>query len=350
MSTASRTGLTALRRTLFWALPVLLISYILYNIDIGELQRNIARTNPWLALLGLALFPLATMAGALRWSALLGPYNRRPIPLSFGIKHYWIGLATGYFTPGSIGADLYRIVVVGRKFGNYIINAVVIIIEKLLALFVCMSIIIVLYPVVAPASSSPLMEEILFAANILLGITIAVFIAAILARHTSVFDRLVTFLEGFLNNAFQTILARVRIPGSTGKATLPLQEALEPIFHSRRFAIVVLLSFSIQIISACASQVFFSAAGYEIDFLVNLFLGPIFFLILLLPISFGGIGVREASFIVLYGLFDVPSETALLVGFFCMMGGLLSIAIGAMMIAAGQSDYTEASQEIPPES
>ncbi len=63
-----------------------------------------------------------------------------------------------------------------------------------------------------------------------------------------------------------------------------------------------------------------------------MFLGPIFYFILLIPISFGGIGVREASFIFLYGLFGVPTETALLISFFSMIGGLLSISIGALFI------------------
>ena len=102
MTASVNNSFTLLRRLLFWSLPVLLLGYILYNIDLAELRRNITQTDPWLLLLGLALFPVSTIAGALRWSALLGPYNRTRIPVWFAIKHYWVGLATGYFTPGTV--------------------------------------------------------------------------------------------------------------------------------------------------------------------------------------------------------------------------------------------------------
>ena len=57
----------------------------------------------------------------------------------------------------------------------------------------------------------------------------------------------------------------------------------------------------------------FAAVGFELPFVVNLFVIPIINIIALLPISFGGVGVRETSFIFLYGLFGVSPEGALFI-------------------------------------
>jgi hypothetical protein len=65
---------------------------------------------------------------------------------------------------------------------------------------------------------------------------------------------------------------------------------------------------------------------------VNLFVAPIFFIIFLIPISFGSIGVREGAFILLYGQFGVPMEVALLVSFFNLFGLFLNNIIGALFI------------------
>jgi hypothetical protein len=96
----------------------------------------------------------------------------------------------------------------------------------------------------------------------------------------------------------------------------------------------VVLSFSlaIQLTAAAGSQIMFRAVGYQIPFLVNIFVSPVFFLVFLLPISFGSLGVREATYIILYGLFGVPAETALLVSFLNLSGILLNNAIGAVLI------------------
>ena len=81
------------------------------------------------------------------------------------------------------------------------------------------------------------------------------------------------------------------------------------------------------------TKIFFAALDYDLPFVLNLFIAPILFFIYALPISFGSIGVRETAYIILYGIFGVPSETALIVSFFALFGIMLNHLIGAILIA-----------------
>jgi uncharacterized membrane protein YbhN (UPF0104 family) len=98
---------------------------------------------------------------------------------------------------------------------------------------------------------------------------------------------------------------------------------------------VVSLSVMIYVVSAVQGQLYFHGLGYEVPLLINLFVTPLLFLLMTLPISFGGIGVREAAFILLYGSFGVPSEIALLVSFCYLLATLLTYLFGAVLFLAG---------------
>jgi uncharacterized membrane protein YbhN (UPF0104 family) len=96
---------------------------------------------------------------------------------------------------------------------------------------------------------------------------------------------------------------------------------------------VTIFSFLIQLAAAVGNQIFFIAVNHDVPFLVNLFVVPILTFIFLLPISFGSLGIREGAYILLYGAFGVPMETALLVSFFNLLGMLLNNLVGGIMLA-----------------
>ena len=100
---------------------------------------------------------------------------------------------------------------------------------------------------------------------------------------------------------------------------------------------VVVFSLLIQGFSALAAQLFFTALGIEIPYVANLFATSVFFIVFVLPISFGGIGVREVAFIMVYGLFGIEPETAVLVSLFQFSAILVSNAIGAALIWGARS-------------
>ena len=128
-----------LKRGTRWLIGIVIFYFVFQNIDFAELKMSIEKSNPWLFFLGLAHAPLFVIIAALRWRFLLMQYYKRRFPVEFVLNHYWKGLALSSFTPAFIGLDAYRFIISGRYFGEYTLNAAIILVEKLMALITCMS-------------------------------------------------------------------------------------------------------------------------------------------------------------------------------------------------------------------
>ncbi len=69
-----------------------------------------------------------------------------------------------------------------------------------------------------------------------------------------------------------------------------------------------------------------------------MFITPALYFIFTLPISLGSLGIREGTYIILYGLFGVPPEVALLISFFNLSGILLNNLIGGIVLLITKTD------------
>jgi len=332
-----------LRRILYVILPVVILAMIFNRIDLPELKANIARTNPWLVALGIGYYPLAILVGATRWRMVVMRYLKHPLPWGFMIRNYWVGLALGIFAPSSVGWDAYRIVAVGRKFGQWGGNLAAILAEKLVALLNIVAMIILLFPLVKGriVRDQALAESVYETAVLLLGLFLAGGVVLAVVRRHSLGRSLREKIERFLIARMDRISQVIKRPVELQEGAFSYASLVTPMAHPGSLFKVFLFSLLIQCLGAVHNQIFFQAVGYDIPLLVNLFLTPVFFLIFLLPISFGSLGIREGAYIVVYGLFGVPPETALLVSFLNLSGLLLNNLIGALLIWGG-SDETKA--------
>lgn len=318
----------------YWLIPVAVLAIVFSRIDIIEFKQNIVHTNFWLFALGISLFPIIIMIGAFRWRVIVHSYLGHRLSRWFVLQHYWIGLALGIFVPASLGWDAYRVAVVGKRFGKYVLNIAGIIVEKMMA-FVTMAImILVLYPfvnkfLIRSVDAVNHLIEIAFVLTIVFVILLSVIFFAFRNRATlAALKR----AEDFIGQSMEKLGRKVWVKTKAEKLRLPLREIFNPIRRINYFLPILLYSFGIQVVSAVKNQIFFCALGYDLPISINFFLVPIFFFIFILPISFGSLGIREGVYIFFYGLFGVPPEIALSVSFFNLSGILLNIAIGGIII------------------
>jgi uncharacterized membrane protein YbhN (UPF0104 family) len=322
-----------LRQILYWAIPVIIIYIIFQQIDLAAFKLNIAKANPWLVALGIGFYPVVILAGALRWRLFMTQFHQGNIPLGFALKHYWISLALGRFMPASIGMDVYRVIVSGRHFGKHSLNITVIIIEKLMSLLSCLILIIILLPLV-PIDSTRGIEQVLywvyglFFSFAILWLLITIMAARRGQAQPSLLGRLETYSLTLLKRFADGFRLRAKI----GEPDILLKAVIEPLTRPGQLLPMLLASVSIQLVMAVGNQIFFQALGYDLPFVVNLFVGPIMFLLFVLPISFGSLGIRESAYILLYGLFNVPPEIALIVNFFNLSGILLNNLLGGLLM------------------
>jgi len=313
-----------------WLIPVAILIVIFRSIDWHSFVSVLSQANPWLVLAGILYFPLVILVGAVRWHTMLRAYHVERVHYATSLKDYWSGLAIGVFAPASLGWDVYRVTVATRRYGNVIANSATIVVEKMMALLTCASLVTLLVPFMDIAADNRELQQIIKTTYIVLVVTLGVIaIAFLMARHgatmrffQSVSDRLIQWLDR---------LSQRKDLSASQKNSLVVTFA--PLRRPDILLRVTIFSFLIQLTSAVGNQIFFISVNYDLPFLVNLFVVPVLYFVFLLPISFGSLGIREGAYILLYGAFGVPMETALLVSFFNLSGILLNNLVGGIMLA-----------------
>ena len=332
-----------LRRAALRAVPVLLLYLVFRRIDFAQLRQYLAGANPGLVALGLAYYPAMIALAAWRWRFLAGRYGCGGLGAWASLKHYWIGFATGLLAPSTLGLDSYRVIVNGRLGGRYGLNVAVVFAEKVLVLLTCVSLILALYPLV-PARPGPEMDRVLQVAFVIFLAGVALVLALLASRRSRIAGRLLERLEQGLSENLARTIRRVAPRAADSELRLPLRESLAPLSRAGTLAAFLAFTVSIQAVCAAGNQLLFQAMGWPVPFAVNLFISPVFFLIFALPVSFSGLGVREAGFVFLYGLFGVPPEIALGASCFSLLGLLLSYAAGGLWLLAPAGAGDQAGQ------
>jgi len=321
------------RRVIYWTLPLLILYLVFSRIDFERLKQIVLNANSLPILLGIVLIALTVWSGGLRWHFLLHRYDFTSGSVFKSVGDYWKSLAIGVLAPGSLGSDAYRVMILGRQSGRYLGGAFIIGVEKLAALFSCAFLIAILYPMLSPNHLPGFVVKIvdMLYAFFIFGGAFGIFL--ILVRQQDWIQNMAKVFNAKLETLAHRVASMSSIP--------PAQEQMSPSTGKLAYLLSAIspsvalpavgLSLLVLLISAIQSQLFFYGLGYELPFLVNLFLTPLLVLLFTLPISFGGFGIREGAYILLYGAFGVPVETALVVSFCSLLSMLLSYAIGAFL-------------------
>lgn len=326
-----------LQRGLRWLLPAAIIAAILTTIDLATFAGALARTNAWVAVAGILLVPSRNLIAALRWRIAVHAGFPERLDLGWTLRHYWTGVALGFFTPSSLGLDAYRIAAVTRRLGRLAPNVALVLLEKGLALLGCTLMVLVVTPLLPPVAVGPegQVRRMWLAAWILLLVAAAGLLALGLLLRT----RLANSVGDWTERLFARALARVSRTADVAGGGPPTgghwTALLRPALHPRPLAGLLAASVGIQLAAAFGNAVMFHAIGYELPFVTHLFVVPVLYIVFALPISLGSLGLREGAFIVVYGLFGVPAEIALLASVLNLGGILLNNVIGAGVILAG---------------
>ena len=134
--------LSRVRRAVYWILPLAILGFIFYKADAAVLVDTVRGASPLLYVLGVLFFPLSLLFSATRWKVLLGQYLGVEERIGFAFRQYCIGLSVGIFLPGSIGLDVYRVAMAGRRYQQYTRSIAVVLEEKLMSLAVCVGLVL----------------------------------------------------------------------------------------------------------------------------------------------------------------------------------------------------------------
>jgi hypothetical protein len=289
------------------------LAYLIWQIDLRKTIDLIASSNGWY-LLGAYVILLATTVGmAWRWQMLLASKGLHE-PLSWLTKLYFMGYAAGQVLPTSIGGDTVRIAAHARRRPD----------------------------AKGEAAGAVLMERVVGSAGTLVLVAIGLLLA--IGRYNNI--RELVILEVALSAGLVLALAIMfsrrtnawlQERGGTrrlARGFRALWDALHG-YRSQPRALLLVLGATVvlQFIRIISIWLCGEAVGVDVSPLVYVILGPLLFLVMLVPFTINGLGVREAFFIAFLGRFGVDADAAFATGFlFYAVTVATSLPGGAIML------------------
>ena len=299
-------------------LTVAAVAYLVWKIELGTTLDILADANlAWFAL-SVATVVVTVPVLALRWGWLL-----RAHAIEEGIpwltRAYFVAYAAGQILPTSFGGDAVRIVeTVRRHVGRTAVVTGTVVLERGLG-----------------AAATVLLGAIGF----LLSIGRYDVSAYLWLEGVFVFG---TIFLGFLffARSARPLLSRAKPFLERMRLAHPLEAFYEGVHHYRarprllgQVLAVTLAVQSIRILGIWAAA---KAVGIDLDVRVYFVMGPLLFLVMLVPFTLNGLAVREAFFVSFLGSLDVGANQAFAAGFLFSLLTLLLAAPGvAIMVREG---------------
>jgi uncharacterized protein (TIRG00374 family) len=291
-----------MRRSVKIALQVVvsagIIAFLLWQIDLRKTIDLIGDANGLYLLAALGIFLATTVAMAWRWQLLLAAKGIHE-PLPWLTRLYFIGYAAGQILPTGIGGDAVRIVEHSRRRPD----------RK------------------GDAAAAVLLERVLGSAGTLLMVAIglvlaigryddiqylwwieAAFVVLVAAGLVLLFSKRAARLLSFLG----PLAGRIRLERA-GRALYAAMHEYR--YHSRSLLGVLAITVVIQFVRVLAIWLCGLAVGIHESPLVYVILGPLLFLVMMVPFTINGLGVREAFFVAFLGRFGVGADAAFAAGF-----------------------------------
>ncbi len=275
-------------------LSLSLLAFLVSRVGLDEIIRVFAGINPFWYLLAFLLFQANIIIRAYRWTILLRSLNTRP-PFRHMVYLYYLGFFANNFIPTGFGGDVVKVLNIRQKYGRG-----------------------------ANALSSVVMDRL----TGLLGTSLIALTALIWNSFSQTDTNLpgslwgiITFITLFIPAAFFFIRwanpiawLEKHIPSAQ---KLPLYGKIKELAATvNQYPLPVLLKALTISLPFTLNLIFIQfaiarALGVHLPFSIFSLFAPLIAIVNLLPISFNGLGTREAVYLLLYAPIGVPVANAI---------------------------------------
>jgi glycosyltransferase 2 family protein len=272
-------------------------AYLLWKVDVGETADVLGDAHVGYFLAAVAIMLGTVPAMAWRWGLLLaarGIDDRLP----WLLRAYLVAYAAGQLLPTAVGGDAVRIVETSRRHPGR----------------------------AGDIAGSVLLERALGGAATLalagVGFLLAVGrydVGAYLWLELAFALGTVVLAAVFFSRAARRPLRRLVPLLRPVGLERPLRALYEGVHayraHARLLAAVTLLTLALQAVRVLAIWLAAESAGVDVSVRVYYVMGPLLFLVMLVPFTLNGLAVREAFFVSFLGTLGVAAEPAFAAGF-----------------------------------
>ena len=308
------------------------VAYLVWKIDLGQTIDVIVDADRWWFLLSIAIMVGTVPAMALRWKWLLAA-QRVDEHLPWLTRSYFVSYTAAQILPTSIGGDAVRVVESSRRHpGRTADMTAIVLLERGLG---------------------GVATLILGAIGFVLALGRYDIGAYLWLEGVFVAGAFVLIFVFFARSA-RPLLRRVRPLLVRVRLERPLRAFYEGVHHYRGHTRLLLgvLAFTtaIQAVRVLAIWASAKAVGIDIEPRLYFVMGPLFFLVLLVPFTLNGFAVREAFFVSFLGSAGVPPDQAFAAGFlFFLVTVAMALPGGAILLREGVSARPKPAGVRPPE-
>ena len=309
------------------AVSIGLIALFFRQIEWREIEAAAIQANVGLLCAAIGVFFVSNVLGAFQWRLLLQQQNIS-LPLKQVVVLYFIGVFFNNFMIGNIGGDAMRIYDLRRITGRGISGFAATFLDRFIGLFALSC-----FSMFAYVFSSELWELALTGPIVVLGMGLLGVLCFGFSRRLS--GILVQGLGKFMPIKIVEFMQNVR------DSFLLYRRAYRILFG------VALLSCGVQVLRVWVYYLVGLAMGQTVTFVNYLVFIPMIAITSAVPISFGGIGIREQMGKLLFGRVGMQPATALTMMFLGYLAGIAASLIGGMAFVLRRSTTQFPKQETP---
>jgi len=267
-----------------------LMALVLSQVNMGNVIGALAQVKVGWLLLALGLNFVGAFLTASRWRLLLAAQGTRTT--TFHLMKCWlVACFFNQFLPSTVGGDAFRIYDTWRLGASKASAVAVIGVDRLLGLFSLM-----MFGVLALFLSSAMLEERAF---------LSIFVWAAVAG-LGLISAWVFFPNAWIEQFVDRVLAL--FPGAVRRIATRFHEAIG-VFRGRTsvlaygLSLSTLLQFNVIVFYLLIGR----SLGVDLSVLDYMLVIPIASIVLLLPFTINGVGLREGVFTLLFGLYGISA-------------------------------------------
>jgi uncharacterized protein (TIRG00374 family) len=317
------------RKRLFDLLKIVvslvLIAVILRSVDLNALWKVVHNANPWYLLAAQGALMLGVVVRAYRWQILVHD-QEVDVSLRDLTALYFVGFLFNNLLPSGFGGDAVKMYELSQRSRRGAEAVSSVLVDRFMGLIALQAI-----GLIALAFSWRLVPpEIVI-------LTVALFGVSLVAAGVVSYRR----LWGFLAERVPLFDRLLSI-----KAVNSLVSSLQSYSSSALLgSLGVGLVFNVILIAT--NVLIGRGLGLDLPLAYYMIFVPLTSLVLILPISFAGLGVREGTYVVLFKQAGVASEVALSMSLLVYVLGTVTPGLvgGVIYILRGARGYGEAKQE-----
>ena len=289
-----------------------LFVWLFRRIDWSQAAPTIEHARfEWLAA-ALGLMLASNLVGSYQWSRLLRGAGI-DLPLWKVCAYYHVGLFFNNFLPANVGGDFARIVDATRSGGSRASAFSTVLLDRMIGTVTLAGLAVV--------TSLPVVDH--FHLGVVYAGLLAIFVASALLLWAIFHPRLLSGVE--------RMLARVGL-GRLKPALDELADRLQGFRHQRRlFMELFIVALCVQVMRIGVHVLTARALGLSVPTAYFFLFVPLLAVIVSLPISLNGIGVREAAGIQLFGLVGLAPGNAFSLQFTTYLVALAVSLIGGVV-------------------